>query len=147
MSEGPEERQDSHRPRVRGKRTAVGGVSRRRFERLVDEALREIPEPFRSRLENVAIVVEDWPRRDQLSSLDMDENMTLLGLYEGIPLTARGDSYNLVAPDKITLFRRPIMDICRSPAEIRAQVRTTVLHEVAHYYGIDDEELDRMGYT
>jgi predicted Zn-dependent protease with MMP-like domain len=131
---------------LRGKRTAVGGVTRRRFERLVEEAIRDIPEPFRSRLENIAIVVEDRPRPEQLSSLGMGANMTLLGLYEGIPLTARGDSYNLVAPDKITLFRRPIVDICRTPDEIRAQVRTTVLHEVAHFYGIDDDELDRMGY-
>lgn len=146
MSEPSRESQESRRPRVRGKRTTGGGVSRRRFERLVEQAIREIPEPFRSRLENIAIVVEDWPRPDQLSSLGMEPNMTLLGLYEGIPLTARGDSYNLVAPDKITLFRRPIMGISSAPEEIRAQVRTTVLHEVAHFYGIDDEELDRMGY-
>jgi predicted Zn-dependent protease with MMP-like domain len=146
VSGSPEDRQDGRRPRVRAKRTAGGGVSRRRFERLVEEAIRDIPEPFNSRLENVAIVVEERPRPSQLASLGMGAGMTLLGLYEGIPLTARGDSYNLVAPDKITLFRRPIMDICTTPDEIRAQVRTTVLHEVAHFYGIDDEELDRMGY-
>ncbi len=113
----------------------------------MEEALQGIPEPFRAKLENVAIVVEEAPSIELLESLGMSRHDTLLGLYEGVPLTERGDWYNLVVPDRIVLFRRPILALCRTPEEVRAEVRVTVLHEVAHFYGIDDEELDRMGYA
>lgn len=122
-------------------------MDRRRFERLVREALREVPEPFRSKLENVAVVVEEQPTPDLLASLGMSPTETLLGLYEGIPITERGDWYNLVIPDRITIFRRPILAICSTLREIREQVKLTVLHEIAHFYGIDDDELDRLGYS
>ena len=116
-----------------------------RFERLVAEALEAIPEPFRSRLVNVAVVVEEEPSRELLASLGIPPGETLLGLYDGIPLTSRGEGYNLVSPDRIIIFRRPIMELCRTAAELREQVRHTVLHEVAHFYGISDDELHRMG--
>ena len=133
--------------RTKGKKTQAWRSSRAQFELLVEEALRGIPEFFRSRLENVAVVVEERPSPDQLADLGMSRRDTLLGLYEGIPITERGDWYNLVIPDRITLFRRPIVAMCRSAEEVREQVRLTVLHEVAHFYGISDEELDRMGYS
>ncbi len=136
------------RPARARRRTAnPGEFSRRQFDRLVAEAMEEIPEPFRSRLENVALVVDDEPDPELLDSLGMSRHDTLLGLYDGIPLTERGDWYNLVPPDRILIFRRPIMSICSSPAEIRAEVRQTILHEVAHFYGIDDDELRRMGFS
>ncbi|MGE5619254.1 MAG: metallopeptidase family protein [Sphingomonadaceae bacterium] len=118
---------------------------RERFERLVADALRQIPEPFRSRLDNVAVIVEEYPDPELLESLGMSRDDTLLGYYEGIPLTERGDWYNLTPPDRIILYRRPILAVCQSPDEIREEVRRTVLHEVAHFYGISDEELGRMG--
>lgn len=123
--------------------TVTGG--REHFERLVVEALRDIPEPFQSRLENVAIVAEEEPSAELLESLGMDPGETLLGLYDGIPLTKRGDWYNFAPPDRIILFRRPILATATTVAEVREQVRRTVLHEVAHFYGISDEELKRMG--
>ncbi len=115
------------------------------FERLVEQALAGIVEPFRSKLENVAVVVEEEPSGELLESLGMSGGETLLGFYEGIPLTERGDSYNLAMPDRIFIFRRPILSICPNPEDVREEVRRTVLHEVAHYYGISDEELDSMG--
>lgn len=131
----------------KGKSARGWTASRRQFERLVEEVLREIPEFLRARLENVAVVVEEMPTPGLLESLGMSRNDTLLGLYEGIPITQRGGWYNLVVPDRIILFRRPILAICRSPKEVMEQVRLTVLHEVGHFYGIEEEELDRMGYS
>lgn len=130
--------------RLRGKAVPSGPVGDR-FDRLVVEALRQIPEPFRSRLENVAIVAEEQPSPELLESLGMDPEETLLGLYDGVPLTERGDWYNLIPPDRIILYRQPILALCQSAEEVREEVRRTVLHEVAHFYGIDDEELARMG--
>jgi len=130
-------------------RPGVGGIqagrSRELFDRLVVEALREIPEPFQSRLQNVAIVAEEEPSPKLLESLGMGPDRTLLGLYDGIPLPERGDWYNLVPPDRIVLFRGPILALCGTPEEVRREVRRTVLHEVAHFYGIGDEELERLG--
>jgi predicted Zn-dependent protease with MMP-like domain len=96
---------------------------------------------------NVALVVEEKPSPALLSSLGVPHGETLLGLYDGIPLTERGDWYNLVPPDRIIIFRRPILESCHSVEEIREEVRRTVLHEVAHFYGIGDDELDRMGFS
>jgi predicted Zn-dependent protease with MMP-like domain len=117
------------------------------FYKLVEDALCDIPEPFVSKLENVAVVVEDEPTDELLSSLGIPAGETLFGLYDGIPLTDRGEAYNLVPPDRILIFRKPILEACSSPEEIREQVRTTVLHEVAHYYGISEEELAKMGLS
>ncbi len=130
---------------LRGKAAPGGGGGRGRFEQLVVEALEGIPEPFRSRLQNVAIVAEEEPSPELLEGLGMEPDETLLGLYDGIPLTERGDWYNLTPPDRIILFRRPILALCQSADEVRDEVRRTVLHEVAHFYGIGDEELGRMG--
>lgn len=121
--------------------------AQRSFNQLVEEALGNIPEPFLSRLQNVAVVIEDEPPREMLRSLGIPTGETLFGLYDGIPLTDRGEGYNLVPPDRILIFRRPILAACSSPEEVKEQVRTTVLHEVAHYYGIDDEELEKMGLS
>lgn len=132
--------------RVHLRRRREGRIARREFERLVVDAVSGIPEPFRSKMDNVGIVVEDHPSRELLASLGMSPGETLLGLYDGIPLTERV-SYNLVPPDRIIIFRLPILEMCRSREEVVAEVRRTVLHEVAHFYGIDDEELDRMGFS
>lgn len=116
-----------------------------RFERLVAEALAGIQEPFRSNMLNVAVIVDEYPDPELLASLGMSRDDTLLGYYDGIPLTARGEGYNLVPPDRIILFRKPILSICSTAEEIREQVRKTVLHEVGHYYGMSEEELYRLG--
>lgn len=135
----------SRAARPRARHSSFG--ERRRFEGLVAEALESIPEPFRSRLENVAVVVEEAPSRELLASMGLPPGETLLGLYDGIPLTERGDWYNLTSPDRIVIYRKPTLEIAATAEEIREEVRRTVLHEVAHFYGLGDDDLDEMGYA
>ena len=142
MSQPPSSRRPGRQRRVSGRARARLG-----FERLVAGAVDGIPEPFRSRLENVAIVIEERPTRELLKSLGMTPDETLLGLYDGIPLTERGEWYNMVPPDRIIIFRQPILGVCATAEEVVREVRRTVLHEVAHFYGISDDELDRMGFS
>jgi predicted Zn-dependent protease with MMP-like domain len=115
-----------------------------RFADLVEEALGEIPDALWQAIDNVAVTVEEWPSARQQAVAG--PRSLLLGLYEGVPLTARSTGYGLIPPDKITIFRRPILQICGADeALIRAQVRRTVLHEVAHHFGISDERLRSIG--
>jgi predicted Zn-dependent protease with MMP-like domain len=114
------------------------------FEQLVRLALIELPHEFQSRMENVDVVVEDRASRDQLIGSGLDEDECLLGLYEGIPLPDRYD-YNLVLPDKITLFKTSIESICETEQDIIREIQDTVVHEVAHHFGIGDDDLDAMG--
>ena len=118
----------------------------RAFETLVAEALDQLPVSIRERMENVAVVVEEWPRPTRLAALGYDPNQDLLGLYEGIPRHQRGSGYHLAVPDRITIFRQPILDQAGTGGReaIVREVRTTVIHEVAHHFGIDDEELARL---
>lgn len=96
-------------------------------------------------LDNVEIVVEDEPTTEQLGSHeDGDE---LFGLYEGTPLTARGSDYSLVLPDKITIFRRPIERACSTPEEMADEVRVTVIHELAHHFGIEEDRIADLGWA
>ncbi len=115
------------------------------FDQLVAEALDRLPEAFRSRLENVEIVVEDWPDRRTMRLAGVRSPADLLGFYHGVPLPRRTSSYMLVLPDKITLYRRPILMRCRTVEEVRALVERTLRHEIAHYFGIDDERLEEIG--
>jgi predicted Zn-dependent protease with MMP-like domain len=114
-----------------------------RFEALVDEAIESLPDEFKERMENVDIVIADRPTRSQLRKLPRGH--TLLGLYEGVPLTERTTNYGLVMPDKITIFKETIEERCRSDREVVTEVRRTVLHEIAHHFGIDDARLDELG--
>ena len=113
---------------------------RRQFERLVEEALAGLPTEFRRRLDNVAIVVEDWPS-DAEERAGHGADGPLLGLYQGTPFALRGTDYHLVPPDRIILFRGPILALCRSRAEVLREVRDTVVHEVGHYFGLSEDEL------
>jgi predicted Zn-dependent protease with MMP-like domain len=120
-------------------------LSRQRFERLVVEALDSIPPAIARRLDNVEVVVEAEPTRAQLREMDVPRGETLLGLYQGVPLTERTSHYGLVLPDKITIFQRPIEELCDSEVEVRAEVAHTVVHEFAHFFGIGDDQLRQMG--
>ena len=93
-------------------------------------------------MHNVDIVVERRPTARERKSAGIGPGQTLLGLYQGIPLTHRGESYNLVPPDKINIYQEPIEEMCETDDEVREQVRKTVLHELGHYFGIDDARLD-----
>jgi predicted Zn-dependent protease with MMP-like domain len=107
-----------------------------RFEELVADALDAVPEEFARLIENVAVIVEDDAPQPGL-----------LGLYDGVPRTARADyGVGFVMPDRIFIFRRPICAICRSEEEVVDEVLVTVVHEIAHYFGIDDDRLDALGW-
>jgi predicted Zn-dependent protease with MMP-like domain len=113
------------------------------FEQLVADALDAIPEELGKLMDNVAVVVEDWPTPSQLAG----RHGTLLGLYEGIPLTRRSPlSYAGVVPDRITIFRGPICDLTTDEQARVQLVTTTVVHEVAHHFGISDERLRELGW-
>ena len=116
-------------------------MNREKFEGLVSEAIEALPSEFKSRLENVDVTVQDWPIRDQLAGLKIKNRFGLLGLYEGVPQTERTTNYNLVAPDTITIFQKPIEAICRSENEIKLEVQEVIQHELAHHFGISDRKL------
>lgn len=119
-------------------------MRRAAFEELVREAIETIPEDFLNIMQNVDFLVRRWPLKRQLKEADLEEGETLLGLYEGFPLTMGFDG-NMAPPDIITIFQGPIEDMCLTPDEIKEQVRTTVIHEVAHHFGISDAELYDWG--
>jgi predicted Zn-dependent protease with MMP-like domain len=113
-------------------------MSQERFEELVAEALDEVPEELLDLMDNVVILVEDDPP---------SEDPNLLGLYEGHALTDRGWSYAGVLPDRITIYRRPILRICDDEDDVVDEVAITVVHEIAHHFGIDDARLHALGWA
>jgi len=114
-------------------------TNRRTFERVVAEELARLPAQFRERISNLAVIVAEWPE-DEAPDQDADDT-ELLGLYQGIPYGARSSDYSMVLPDRITIYRQPILSICRTEAEAREEIRLTVIHEVGHYFGLGDDEL------
>ena len=122
-------------------------MDRTQFEELVREALDDLPEEFAARLENVEVVIEDEPSGELLRSMQMDPRRdTLFGLYQGVPLSRRAANHGGALPDKITIFYRPLLRLCFTPARIRKQVRITVIHEIAHFFGLDDDAIRDLGY-
>lgn len=119
-------------------------MDRERFERLVAGAINSLPSEFLTKLENIDVVVEDWPTQMQLAKTGVRQSETLLGLYEGVPLTRRGIHYGLVPPDKITIFQKPIEAKCKYDAEITAEIQRVVQHEIAHHFGIGDAKLQQL---
>ncbi len=117
----------------------------RRFLRLIRQALAELPSPYRDWLDNVDVVVERRPRTHHLRTAGLGPGETIFGLYEGVPLTERASNYGLVLPDKITIFQEPLEQEFPDNADLVEEVRRTVLHELAHHFGISDEELERLG--
>lgn len=115
------------------------------FDELVLSAIEDLPDELLEFLENVAIVVEEWPDRASLESVGVRKRSNLLGLYQGIPQTERTHGYNLVMPDKISIYRRPILMRCRSEQEVVEMVQRVVRHEIAHHFGIDDDRLTEIG--
>jgi predicted Zn-dependent protease with MMP-like domain len=115
------------------------------FEALVAEAIEGLPDEFLDRLDNVGIVAADWPTEEQRRHHHLSPRDTLLGLYEGVALTDR-ESYGMVLPDKITIFQRPLEGISENEEDLIYQVQVTVVHEIAHHFGINDERLHELGY-
>ena len=120
-------------------------MTRKEFERIVQQSLNELPRDLRRHIANVAIVVEELPDDETLDAAGVDNPYDLFGFYHGIPLTERTHDYGLVLPDKISIYRQPILRAARTTDEIIELVRQTVRHEIAHYFGIDDERLEELG--
>lgn len=110
------------------------------FEKLVKEALDLLPKEFAEKLNNIAVVIEDFPTQEQLRSMHLPPWALLFGLYQGVPQTKRGIYYS-APPDKITIFKNSILRIAHTPDQIKSQVQSTVIHEIGHHFGLSDEEL------
>jgi predicted Zn-dependent protease with MMP-like domain len=115
------------------------------FGALVDEALDSLPEEFQAWLDNVAIVVGWQPTAEQMAQAGLQRGALLFGLYVGVPKTHRGFTYGEVVPDKIIIFQQPIEQVCRGPEQVRECVRKTVLHEIGHHFGMDEDQLRSAG--
>ena len=119
-------------------------ISDEQFEQLINESMEELPPDYISNMKNVAIVIADEPTSEQRVKLKLHCNQTLFGLYEGLPLTKRGMNYSGVLPDKITIFKYPILANTRTPAELKEQVKRTLWHEIAHHYGLDHDRIHKL---
>ncbi|MCX6560810.1 MAG: metallopeptidase family protein [Candidatus Aminicenantes bacterium] len=116
-------------------------LDRAAFTRLVEESIDSLPQNFRKLLENVAVLVEDFPSPETMRDMGLRSPYQLFGLYHGIPLDKRGSYYGNVPPDVVVIYQRPIESACATEAEIREQVRDTVIHEVGHFFGFGEAEL------
>ena len=112
------------------------------FEALVERALRRLPRQFKDRITNVAVVVEDWADDETLEELGIEPPDTLYGLYRGTDLTRRDSSYGNVLPDTIHIYQGPIEEDCDDPEEMAELVLDTVIHEIGHYFGLDDDTME-----
>ncbi len=122
-------------------------MDRERFEQLVVKAIESLPDEFLELIDNIDVLVEDYPTAEQLENEDVEDETLLLGLYEGIPQTKRGSFYGMVMPDKITIFQKAIESVADSEDEIEEQIRKTVRHEIAHHFGSSEEALREIeGY-
>ena len=120
-------------------------MNRRTFEHLVAEALNDLPEIFRKKLDNVEIVVEDYPDPETMRLAGVRHPPHLLGFYHGVPQTKRTHHYGLVLPDKISIYQRPIEMRCRTVTQVRAMIHHVLRHEIAHHFGLDDARLREIG--
>ena len=121
-------------------------MDRKVFEHLIHDAIRELPAEFRDKHRNVAIIVEDYPSEELMQQMELSPDDTLFGLYEGVPLTERGYFEQPLHPDRILIFQRAIEDECDSPEEIKEELKVTLVHEIAHFFGLSDEYLEELGY-
>lgn len=119
-------------------------ISDEQFEAIISQVMDELPQEHIAGLDNVAIVYQDEPTTEQREQLRLRCDETLFGLYEGIPLTRRTGNYSLVLPDKITLFKYPLLAACADMLSFRAQVKHTLWHEIAHYYGLDHDQIHAL---
>lgn len=118
----------------------------KRFERLVAAALDGLPASIAEAMSNVDVVVEEWPTDAQYAELGLAPEEWLFGLYEGTPLIDRGVTTDPLMPDKITIFKGPLEEACQSEDQITEEIRRTVVHEIAHHFGIDEDRLAELGY-
>ena len=115
-------------------------MDEKKFEKMVEEALESLPQGFKDKLNNVAVTIEDSPSNSLLNQMGLPSWALLFGVYQGVPQTKRGIYYS-APPDKITIFKHSILRVSRTPEQVRAQVRATVIHEIGHHFGLSDKEL------
>ncbi|MBI2159829.1 MAG: metallopeptidase family protein [Candidatus Rokubacteria bacterium] len=119
-------------------------MTRRQFEALVERALKRLPKKFKDKLANIAVVVEDWADDATLAEMEIEPPDTLYGLYRGVDVTHRDSNYGNVLPDTVTIYQGPIEEDCADEEEMAELVRDTVIHEIGHYFGLDDETMERI---
>ena len=119
-------------------------INDEQFDDIIAVAMDELPKRYIERLSNVAITYADEPTEEQRQRLKLRCDQTLFGLYEGIPLTKRGAGYNLVLPDKITIFKHPLIAASQDLAELKRRTKHTLWHEIAHYYGLDHDRIHQL---
>jgi len=119
-------------------------MTREKFEQLVAEAITLIPKRFRREMRNIAIVVEDEPSAELLEEMEIEPPDSLYGLYQGTPLTERTSGYGNTLPDRVTLFKTPIEEDCDDEDDVRAVIGDTLIHEVGHYFGLSEEEIEEI---
>ena len=119
-------------------------IDNKEFEVLTEKAISELPEYFRKKMENISIHIEDFPSRQTVQQLGFRSQYSILGLYQGVPVTRRGIHYRNVMPDRIMIFRKPILRKNISKNEIKNDIKRVVLHEIGHYFGLSDKELYRI---
>ena len=119
-------------------------MTRKQFEAVVERALRRLPRAFKEKLANIVVVVEDWADDETLDEMGIEPPDTLYGLYRGVDLTRRDSSYGNVLPDTVTIYQGPIEEDCESEDEMAEVIRDTVVHEIGHYFGLDDETMHRL---
>jgi len=119
-------------------------MTRKQFEAVVERALRRLPRVFREKLENIVVVVEDWADDETLEEMGIEPPDTLYGLYRGVDITQRDSSYGNVLPDVITIYQGPIEEDAADQREMTEIVRETVMHELGHYFGLDDDTMHRI---
>jgi predicted Zn-dependent protease with MMP-like domain len=124
----------------------AAAMRRDEFQEVLREALDDLPDLFRKALDNVAVVVEEWPPGWLLDELEVPPGDILYGFYHGVPMPERSVSLSGNLPDKISIYRGPLVEDFPDRRELRREIRLTLLHEIGHYFGMDEEELDRLGY-
>ena len=119
-------------------------MTRRQFEALVERAMRRLPRAFKDKIKNVVVVVEDWPDDETLDEMGIEPPDTLYGLYRGVDLTRRDSGYGNVLPDSVTIYQGPIEEDCADEDDMADLVRETLIHEIGHYFGLDDDTMHRI---
>lgn len=119
-------------------------MDKKRFEQLVDAALESLPQAFKQRLENITVIVEDKPSQDVLRRMGIPPGHVIFGLYHGVPYTRRGPFYGNIPPDVIVIYQEPIVRFSTTEEDIKQKVQDVVLHEVGHYFGLDEKDLRKI---
>ena len=122
-------------------------MTEEQFESLVYQAIKKLPQRFKSKLDNVDIVIQNFPNRHQLLSLNLSHPFSLFGIYQGIPITRRTSNYAFVPPDKITLFKKPIEYFFKTPEAIKTKIESVILHEIGHHFGISEQRMKNFPIT